>query len=106
MGSISRTPQIRAGLADAIGVVLSWDAVGEMGAVYIRSIGPDTVFIAFDALPAAASRGDGRFGLEPNEALNLDDISYTTIGLLCAGGETATVEAVGLIRPGNAGQGI
>jgi hypothetical protein len=106
MPSISRVPVFRSGLADQAGIFLSWVAVSEMGALYIVNRGPDTVFMAFDALPASATIGDGRQSIELGDTVNLDDVSYSQIGLLCAAAETAVVEAIGLIRPGNSGAGI
>jgi hypothetical protein len=102
----TRLPIFRAGLADSIGIFLSWAVVGLMGSLYIRNRGPDVVFMAFDALPAAATVGDGRFGMQLNEAVNLDDVRFTVIGLLCAAAQTGTVEAIGIIRPGSSGAGI
>lgn len=106
MASPSRTPQIRAAVATDIGSFLSWTTIAEMGSLYIRNRGANPVFIAFDALPAAASLGNGRIQIQPNEAINLDDISFSQIGMLCAAGLSTSVEGIGVIRPGNAGGGI
>ena len=106
MADISRIPNIRTALADNVGVVLSFAAVGGQGAGYLINNGPNECWIAFDAMPAAASYANGRKHMGVGETVNLDDIIFNTIGGLCAGANTAQLEVIGLIRPGNTGQGL
>lgn len=109
-----RVPIFKATVADSVGVLLAFGTAippptgsgSFVGAVYIRNAGPDEVFMAWEALPAAASIGDGRFRIRVNEAVNLDGVVLLTLGLLCAALETAVVEAIGMGRPGSSSFGI
>ena len=104
----SNTPVIRyVQVADAGTATLSWATIGIMGSVYIINKGPSVVSMAFDAVPASAAFGDNKKQIAVNEVVNLDDITYTTIGLRSVGGAgVANVEAIGVQRPGtNSGGG-
>jgi len=104
MSDVTREPVIRTDLADSGGIVLDFTGVGVMGALYIINNGPNECWMAFDGNPSAGY-ADGQKHLAVGESLNLDDIVYQFIGVICSGGDTAQVEAVGLIRPGGSGQG-
>ena len=76
-----------------------------MGACYILDSGANPVFVAFDATPANTN-GDGRFLLSAGDAINLDDIVYTTVGFRCTAALTTDVFVIGLPRPGSSGTGF
>ena len=99
-------PIFKAATVTSAGVSLSWAGDGRMGAAYVRNAGPDDIFLGWDAVPPAATIGDGRLRLIANEALNLDAIKMTSLGFRSAVGETAVVEAAALPRPGSSGTGI
>lgn len=101
-----RIPIIKAGSFGAGGGLLSWVGESHMGAAYVRNKGPDPAFMAFDAIPGAATTGDGRVEIQVNEAINLDDIKFDELGFITGLGDTAVIEAIGLLRPGSAGTGI
>lgn len=101
----TRVPIIRAANFTDAGGSLDWTAVGEMGSTYIRNRGPNDCYIAFDAVPAN-TLGDGRIMLPVNEAHNLDDIGFQTIGVRAVVAGNSNVEAYGLQRPGNSSGGV
>lgn len=104
-------PIIRAATVAVGGTAtLDWSTFGNnMGSLYIHNkSGTDGVWLAFDAVPAAATLANGRLELLPEEALNLDAIQYQNVGLRVAGGAAGAVdvEAIGMPRPGSAGTGL
>lgn len=98
-------PIIKAVAADDVGAYADFSTVSRIGAVYILNLGPDTVYIAYDAMPSA-SFGDGRLQLGANASINLDQIDVIKVGCKCAAGETANVQVVGLPRPGSTSIGV
>jgi len=100
----TRIPVMRAGVITDAGASLDFSLVGEMGAAYIQNLGPDDVWIAFDAVPANTT-GNGRVQLKSDAALNLDDIGYLLVGARAIALGSATVEVTALRRPGAAGTG-
>jgi hypothetical protein len=95
----SKVGVIRAGNFTAAGGSLDWSAVGEFGSFYIRNLGPNIVYIATDAIPAN-TLGDGRISVQVNEAHNIEDTGFQTIGVRAVAAGNANVEAWGFQRPG------
>lgn len=100
-----RVPISKFVAATDAGVSADFSADGIMGAVYMVNRGANDVYVAFDAVPANTN-GDGRFLLEANRALALDDIRFTTVGFRCTAALTTSVDVIGLPRAGNSGVGF
>lgn len=76
---------------------LDWDAMGVMDRLIIRNAGPSTVYFAFDKDGQAveASVGNESWMLESKEAVCLTHSRFSKIGLRCAAGDSASVNAIG-----------
>ena len=100
-----RTPIFKNAAPTDAGVSITFAAEGKMGAAYIINRGANDVYFAFDAIPANTD-GDGRALLPKDQALNLDDIVYTTIGFRAPAGLATIVDVIGLPRPGSSSTGF
>jgi hypothetical protein len=67
----------------------------EIGYVYVRSIGPDTVFMAVGGTPPTPSAGDGRVEVLETQPIEMDQISLSQLSFACAALKSAVVEAIG-----------
>jgi hypothetical protein len=102
MPTTAYTPIIIPITVTAAGVVIDFSAVGRMAAISLENADPTVeVFGAFDGMPPTAALQNGVFGLDPavNPILNLENITFVTIGLKTSGG-TAVVQAIAFQRPG------
>lgn len=90
----AQTPIIRWGAAtDANSFI---DFAAACGAVTIKNYGPDPVFFVFDGAATAAIGNDvGR--LNSGEPLGLPNISFSKIGIICAAGQTAELQAIATV---------
>lgn len=95
--NIAARPVIRAKAADSTGETLDWSVLGIMDRLVIRNEGPNSVWFSFDKNGPAvqATTSDLSWELQAQESVNLDHCLFQKIGLLCAGGGTATVHAIG-----------
>ncbi len=89
-------PSIRSTDVTAVGQTLDWQAVGTMDRLMIRNKGTDSVWFSFDISgPAVINQtSDESFELQANESVNLTHAKFRKIGLRCATGKTATVNAI------------
>ena len=81
-------------------VTMDFSAVGRMGAISLRNAGPNETFLSFDATPPTAAVQTGVVRLQMNEALNLENFAFTTVGFRNAAAQTSVVESVAFQRPG------
>lgn len=94
--NIASRPVIRAKDVDQNGQTLNWQAVGIMDRLTLKNNGADNVWLAFDMNGPAvnAFTSDLSFLLKPDSTLNLTHSLFTKVGLKCASGETASVDAI------------
>lgn len=100
--------------ADSNGQLLDFTAAtvsgkppfGTVGCLTLRNAGPNPVFCMVNAknptpFPAAAVAAGsvagvvytpGVFSIQVNESVNFQDVFITSVGFICAGGQTALVE--------------
>lgn len=88
------------------GALIDYSTEGYMGAAYVKNNGPDTVYLAWEAIPAAGSVNDGRLSLIADQSINLDAAKYNSIGFKTAPGDSAVVEMAGFPRQGSSGMGV
>lgn len=114
MADVTRLPVMR-GAVIAPGGTLTLNFGSAMGAGYIRSR-PATpydstaltvVYFAYGTVPpAAATVGSGRYGIQPQEAVNLGDTEFTDLSFRAdAGAVGVVIEVIAFPRPGE-GTGI
>lgn len=89
-------PVIRAKDVTAAGQTLNWQSVGIMDRLMLKNNGADTVWFAFDMNGPAvnAFTSDLSFSLKADSTVNLSLSLFTKVGVKCAAGKTATVDAV------------
>jgi hypothetical protein len=88
------------------GVFADFSAIAQLSAVSMSLVSAtDSVFFAFDAMPPAAALSAGVGNLNSvTPAVNLEDISFSKIGLKVAAG-SAVLQIIGLVRSGSTGGG-
>lgn len=67
----------------------------EVGYVFVRSIGPDSTFMAVGATPPTPSAGDGRAELLIDQPIEMNNVSLSQLSFACAALESAVIEAIG-----------
>ncbi len=94
--NIASRPVTRAKDVTAAGQTLNWQAVGIMDRLTLKNNGADTVWLAFDTNGPAvnAFTSDLSFSLKADSTLNLTHSLFTKVGVKCAAGKTATVDAI------------
>lgn len=98
------TPIILPVTVTPAGVFADFTAIAQLSAASISLVvATDSVFLAFDAMPPAAALSTGVANLNAvTPTLNLEDISFSKIGLKCAAG-SVVVQIIGLVRSGSTG---
>ena len=94
----------------AVGIVAPF---GPVGCLTLRNAGPNPVFCMINATPtifptAAVAAGSvalgvytpGVFMIQVNESVNLEDVIISSLGCICAAGQTALLESHA-IKSGN-----
>lgn len=94
--NISATPIIRAIDVTDVGQTLDWSQFGQMDRLMLISLGADDVWLTFDVNGPAVIAGtsDNSFKILSNMSINLTHSSFQKVGLRCAAGKTATVQAI------------
>lgn len=87
------------------GTTVDFSAVGRMGRVTLINRGPNTVFFVFDGAPPVAAIAAGRIALDSNQAFNIGNTMFTTIGLNVAAAQSAVVQIVAFQSSGAQGEG-
>lgn len=65
---------------------VDFSADGQVGWVMMTNKGAESIWIAFDALPAGVTTGDGRMELKPTQRVVIGGISIIAIGCRTADG--------------------
>lgn len=65
---------------------VDFSADGQIGWVMMTNKGAESIWIAFDALPAGVTTGDGRMELKPTQRVVIGGISIIAIGCRTAAG--------------------
>ncbi len=94
--NISARPVVRCKDVDNTGQTLDWTSVGIMDRITLKNDGPDEVWLAFDTSGPAvfADTSDLSFPLKADSTLNLTHSLFSKIGVRCAPGDTAVVNAI------------
>ena len=113
----SRTLIVSPVSADANGQLLDFSALGYMGRVSLRNVGPNPVYIMVGATAtnfptAARAVGSvvggvyvpGTFVVQANEAFNFSDILFQRIGFICAAAQTAVLDVQATQNSGGTGE--
>jgi hypothetical protein len=102
----SGTPILKTITADDVGVTMDFGQ--EVSAILLTNNGANDVFFAVGTVAPAASRGDGRYGLQAGKSIALSDLAIQTLTFICATGLTASVSGAGLpgVPPAQAAIGI
>jgi hypothetical protein len=103
MPTTAYTPIIIPITVTEFGVTIDFSAVGRMAAISLENDdAANEVFAAFDGMPPTPALQNGVFGLNPavNPILNLENITFVTVGLKTAAGKTAVVQAIAFQRSG------
>jgi hypothetical protein len=89
------TPILKGKTATPVPDFIDFSSDGQIGWIMLVNKGTESIWIAFDALPAGVTTGDGRMELKPTQRLILSGISIIAVGIRTAAGP-ADIEAAAL----------
>jgi hypothetical protein len=94
--NIASRPSIRAVAVDSTGETLNWQAIGVMDRLTLKNNGPAEIWLSFDMNGPAvnAFTSNLSFSLKADSTLNLTHSLFTKVGVKCASGQTAVVDAI------------
>jgi hypothetical protein len=88
-------PILKGMTATPIPDFIDFSADGQIGWIMMVNKGAESIWIAFDALPAGVTTGDGRMELKPTQRIIIGGISIIAVGIRTAAGP-ADIDAVAL----------
>lgn len=98
------TPRFLTSAVSDASATLDFEAL--MGSLYVKNSGLFRIYCILDNPVAVAGFTDGQFDLGEGEALNLDNIQFSTISFICDTGESSQILVGAVQRPGENGTGV
>jgi hypothetical protein len=89
------TPILKGLTATAVPAFIDFTLDGQIGWIMMINKGAESIWIAFDSLPAGVTTGDGRFELQPTQRLIIGGTNIAAVGVRTAVGP-ADIDAMAL----------